>query len=367
MKAIGKFFKFIFWTVIVLVLLAVVAVLTIPWWIGPTVTGTANFVVPKIVKTDFTLNKFAFNQYKGTFGMGEMKLANPEGFAPENCLELDDLSVKFDPVSCFTKKIHIEKISLDGLRVVADFPQAANFQKIAENVQGEKKEEKAEEPKTEEEKQEEEKEATKVVIDVVEVKNLKVTYGSAPIVLPDFTITGIGKDDGGVTFEEAWKSIYKQVCDKAGIVVGAVLDAGKAAVDIGVQTAGQVMDVGTNAANAAMEAVGNLDAQGAVDAVKDGANTAANLVSEGASSAVNAVSDGAGAAANAVSGLVGGAKGLVGGAAGAAGDGAGSAAGAVGDTAGAAVDAVGKGLNAVGDGAGAAAGAAVDAVKGFFK
>lgn len=364
MKAIGKFFKFIFWTVIVLVLLAVVAVLTIPWWVGPTVTNVSNFAVPKIVKTDFSLNRFEFNQYKGTFGLGEMKLANPEGFDPENCLELDVFDVKFDPVSCFTKKVHIEKISLDGLRVIVDFPQAANFQKIAENAQGscgeECKEEKVEE-KTEEPK--EEKEPVKVVIDLVEIKNLKVTYGAAPIVLPDFTLTDIGKEEGGATFEEACAEIYKSVCDKCGIVVGAVLDAGKVVVDTGMQTAEAVMDVGVNAANAALEAASNLDATAAVEAVTGGVDAAKDVVSSGVDVAKEAVSGGADAAAGVVSGIVNGAAGVVGGATDAVGNGAGSAAGVVSEKAGVAVEAVGKGINAVGDGAGAA----VDAVKGLFK
>lgn len=343
MKAIGKFFKFIFWTVIVLVLLAVVAVLTIPWWVGPVVTGTANFAVPKIVKTEFALNRFEFNQYKGTFGMGQMMLANPEGFAPENCLELDNFDMKFDPVSCFTKKVHVERIALDGLRVIVDFPAAANFQKIAENASGDKVEEEKVE-KSEEEKVEE-KDSVKVVIDVVEIKNLKVTYGAAPIIIPDFTLTDIGKEDGGATFDEACVEIYKAVCDKCGIVVGAVLDAGKAVVDKGVETANAVIEVGSDAANAAIDAVSNLDAQGAVDAVKDGVNAAGNALKEGASSALDVMGDGASAAK----------------------EGASAAASAVGnfvgDAANSAGDAVGKGLNAVGDGAGAA----VDAVKGLWK
>lgn len=346
MKAIGKFFKFIFWTVIVLVLLAVVAVLTIPWWIGPAVTGVSNCAVPKIVKTDFALNRFEFNQYKGTFGLGQMTLANPEGFEPENCLELDAFDVKFDPVSCFTKKVRIEKITLDGLRVIVDFPAAANFQKIADNANEtcgcgeEEKEEKPEEKETKEEK-----DATKVVIDFVEIKNLKVTYGAAPIVVPDFELKDIGKEDNGVNFDEACAEIYKAVCEKCGIVVGAVLDAGKVVVDKGVETANAVIDIGSDAANAAIDAVGNIDAQGAVDAVKEGASAAGDAIKDGASSALDIMGDGASAAK----------------------DGASAAASAVGDfmgnAANSAGDAVGKGLNAVGDGAGAA----VDAVKGFLK
>lgn len=365
MKAIGKFFKFIFWTVFVLVLLAVVAVLTIPWWIGPAVTGVSNRAVPQIVKTDFALNRFEFNQYKGTFGMGKMHLANPEGFPAENCLELDAFDVKFDPVSCFTKKVHIEKITLDGLRVVVDFPSAANFQKIAENAQGECCGEcKEDEPKAEEAAEpEEDKDPVKVVIDLVEVKNLKITYGAAPIVVPDFTLTDIGKESGGATWADACEDIYKAICEKSGIVVGAVLDAGKAVIDTGTEAVGAAIDAGTQAVSNVAEAVGNLDASGAVEAATEGANAAVSVVKEGAGATMEAVGAGAGAASEVVGGLVSGAADFVGGAAGSAGDGASAAAGAVSDTAGSAVEAVGNGLNAVGEGAGAA----VDAVKGFFK
>lgn len=298
MKAIGKFFKFIFWTVIVLVLLAVVAVLTIPWWVGPTVTGVSNFVVPKIIKTDFRLDRFELNQYKGTFGMGQMKVANPEGFAPENCLELDALDVKFDPVSCFTKKVHIEKITLDGLRLIADFPQGANFQKIAENANGGKS--KKEEKEEAEPKAEKEKEPVKVVIDVVEIKNLKLTYGAAPIVLPDFTITDIGKDEGGIDAESAWEDIYKKVCDKAGIVVGVVLDAGQAVIDAGGEALNAAVDSGKAAINNVAEAAGKADIGGMADAAKQGASNVAETVTEGISSAADAIGSGASAAGDMV-------------------------------------------------------------------
>ena len=83
MKAIKKLFKFLFWTLVVLV----VFVLALPLWIGPVVTTAANKTVPGIVKTGFHLGRFSLNPYAGTFNFGDLQLANPDGFPQENCLE----------------------------------------------------------------------------------------------------------------------------------------------------------------------------------------------------------------------------------------------------------------------------------------
>lgn len=358
MKAIKKFFKFIFWTVIVLLLLAVAAVIAIPWWIGPTVTGVSNYAVPKIVDANFNLKEFGLNQYTGEFRIAGLTQANPEGFAKENCLELDSFDVKFDPVSCLTKKIHIKSITLDGLRVVADFPDAANFMKLAENAESKFKSDKEckdEQPCDEPEKEEkaDSGEPVKVIIDIVEIKNVKVTYGPAPIVIPDFSIKDIGKDTGGATIPEALAAIFQVVNDKLGVAVGAVIDAGKAAADaaieVGTEAANKAIDAGKEAANAAIEAVGNVDVSGAANAVTEGAGAAVSAVTEGAGAAMDTTKEKAGAALKGVTDTIGG---VLGG----AGDAGGTAVEKVGDGAGAAVD-------AVKDVGGAAAGA----LKGLFK
>ncbi len=392
MKAIKKFFKFIFWTVIVLVLLAVAAVIALPWWVGPAVTGGANFAVPRIVDSNFQMKEFGLNQYQGTLHVAGVTLANPEGFDKVNCLELDAFDVKLDPVSCLTKKIHIESVVLDGLRVVAAFPAADNFAKLGENAKAKFSgdEKPAEEPEPEAKESEKESEPVKVVIDIVQVRNLKVTYGGAPIVLPDFTISGIGKDDGGVTIDSAVDTVFKAVTDRLGIVVGKVLDTAKAVAETGAQAVGAVTETGAKVAGAVSEAVKAGDIAGAASAVSEGATAAKDALKSGAGAVTGVIGEGAGEAAKAVSGVLGG---VLGGAAkeaapaeaakeaaaetgaadaaasapakatkavgellGGAGDAAAGAAGATGEAAGAAV-------NAVKDVGGAAAGA----LKGLFK
>ncbi len=369
MKAIKKLFKFIKWTLIVVVVLALALVLTIPLWIGPVVTGTANMAVPGIVKTDFHLGEFGLNPYRGTLNVGDMQLANPPEFAKENCVELGKFYVRLDPMTVASKKIHIEEVTLDGL-LVATTVTAGNFRQIAANAAGEKKEEepkeaeapaqpeaKVEAPAAEEAKEAEKKEPPKVQIDRLAIKNLKLKIGAVSVPIPDITIEGIGADKPeGATFAETWNKIYSTVLEKASALGVALGDLGKLA-----------LGTAADAANVAIDAVKNLDATAITDA--------ANAVGEGAGAAVEAVGEAVGnLKIESMAESVGHGAGV---AVDAVGEGASAAVGAVGNTAGKVIHGAGdigsSAVKAVGTGAGAAVdavkdvgGAAAGALKGVF-
>jgi len=309
MKKLGKM---LLWTLGVIVVL----LLASPLWLGPTAKCVANSVVPGMVGADFRLGRLSINQYTGGVTVGDMQLANPEGFSKENCLELGNLDVNVAMTSLLSKKIRVESIELDGL-YVATTMGGGNFIKIADNASGgEASEEVAEAakpaeseaPKTEAKKDD----GKKVQIDRIVLKNMKVKYGSVPVPLPTITLEGIGADSPeGATLQDVWNAVY-----------GAVL---KAASSVG--------DLGAAIGGAAVDAVGAVG-----DAVGDTVSGAAGAVGD-------AVGDAAGAVGDTVSG-----------AAGAVGD----AAGAVGA---AAVDAANKTMESIGD----AAGKAADMIKGVFK
>lgn len=355
MKAIKKFFKITFWTLFYLVLAIIVLLLALPLWIGPTVTTVANKVVPGIVKSDFALNEFGFNQYSGKLHVGKMHLANPEGFEKENCVELGTLDVDVDTPSCFSKKIVIENITLDGLTISTTMT-GANFRQIAKNAQGDKAQT-AEEPKQapeaetakpeakdvakEEPAAEEAKEdnAKKVAIAKLVLKNITIKLNGMPIPIPEIDIDGIGMDDPeGTSFQEAAQVIFDKVMEKATALGGAVLDLGNAALDAGTEAATKALEVGSEAATKALDAVKNVDVSGATEAIGEGAGNALKAAGNLGSSAAGAIGEGAGSALKTAGNLGSG------------------AASAVGDGAGAAVDAV----KDVG-------GAAVNSIKGLFK
>ena len=312
MKAIKKLFKFLFWTLVVLV----VFVLALPLWIGPVATTVANKTVPGIVKTDFHLGNFGLNPYTGACRVGDLQLANPEGFPRENCLELGILKVNLDVPTVWTKKIHVEEITLDGL-TVATTVTGANFKQIAANASGEAEEiEAARATGGEAAAQQKEakildgqrakaeqksEEAPHVVIDRLTLKNVVVKLNGLSIPVPTLTFEGIGADkEEGASLMDAGQEIYNKVMAAAGSLVGALGDLGKGALNVGTEAANAALAAGTDAANAAL-AAGTDAANAALSAGTDAANAALNAGTDVAkdigSSAVNAAKDiGSGAA-----------------------------------------------------------------------
>ena len=387
MKAIKKLLKFIKWTLIVLVVLVLALVLTIPLWIGPVVTGTANAVVPGKVKTDFHLGQFGLNPYRGTLNVGDMQLANPANFPKENCVELGKLYVRVDPMTVASKKIHVEEITLDGLAISTTIT-GANFMQIAQNASGEDKnieksralrgEEAAERREAEfkedvkAEAEAKAKEAPKVVIDRLTLKNITIKLGGMTIPLPEITLTGIGADKAeGATMLETVETIRKAVLEKASALGEALGEFGKAAVGAATDAANAAVGAATDVANAAVKAVGELDVSAVTDAVKNvDVGAAAEAVTSGAGAAAEAIGSGAGKALESATSLGSSAAEALGSGAGKALDGAGSIGASAMEGAGnlgaAAADGAGKAVNAIGEGAGKAAGAAAGAIKGLF-
>ena len=306
-----KTLKVLGWTVLVLVLVVIAAVLALPLWISPVARGSANAVAPTVLGTGFNLGKFEFNQYNGTLTVGDMQIANPTNITDGNAIELNHFHADVAVKTLLSNKIHAEEVTLDGLTVNTT-ATLSNLLQIKRNVLGPDPEEppqgldslKTEEQLAAEEAEraakakeiEAEKKAEKhFVIDKLLIKDVKINYGLMPIAIPTIELDSIGTDsEDGIAASDLLVLVIKAIGSAAMAVVGSIGN--------GVQAIG----------SAALGAVGD----------------AAGLVA--GTNAVDAVT-------------------------GAVGDTAGAAAGAVGDAAGAAVDA-----------AGAAAGAAVDAVKGIF-
>lgn len=279
MKGIKKFFKAILWTLLALL----VVLLAMPLWIGPLAKTIANKTVPGIIETDFRLGEFGLNPYSGSFNIGDMNISNPTNFAKENCIELKHLSAKMDATSAFTKKIHIEHITLDGL-YIRTTPLAENFKQLAANASGsgetveEKQDAKAQSDKKGEakdspaaEKQEGAgaDEEVRVVIDRIVLSNVTINYSGLPIPLPTFTIEGIGADkEEGASMQDVILAVWDAIVKATGSVGAALQNIGSGALDAG----NGVLSAGADA----LEAVKSVD----IDSVKDSAKRVGDSVKD---------------------------------------------------------------------------------------
>jgi len=352
-----KFVKFVFKTILWILVIVLAAVLTLPLWIGPVAKTAANKVVPGITGTGFNLGAFGLNFYNGKLCVGDVTLDNPEGYSPSEAFKLGELKVDVDVLSAFSDTVVIEEIVIrDVFASYVSKDGINNFEVIMENVQKATaceadedrpalqapKPSQGEEGKLPEsvevpESAAKEAPAKKVIIDRFVLSGVKVQWGPVPISLPtDIVLTGIGRESKGVDWEEAANEIIDAVMKKLNALGQGIIDLGNSLKDAGLEGAGAIMD-----------AVKEVDVQGAVDSLSDAASSVIDSVGDvDVSGAAGSVSEAAGSVVESAGKVLGNITGSVGNAAGSTADGAGNA------------------VSSIADGAGSALGATTDAVTG---
>lgn len=321
-----KLIKIVLWTIAIILVLTIVAVLAIPLWLGPTVRGVANSAVPSLTGCEFKLDQCDINPYSGKIFLGGLSLKNPKGFDEPEAVSFESLKIDLSFASLLTDKIHVNDITLEKpfVSYVFDGEGTNNFERIAAYVEAHSGSEKMEK----EDKDDDKKDGPKVLIDRLCINGTKVKYRKVliPIPVPTFTKIGYGKDDDkkkvddknkektesaeeakGASFEEAGELIWDSIKDKFSVsgAVGAVGDAAAGAVGaVGEAATGAVKGV-SDAATGAVKGVGDAAAgavKGAANLVGVGEGTA---VGNAASKATEATKNAAAAAADSATKAVG--------------------------------------------------------------
>jgi len=268
MKAVKVAFKVLLW----LVVLVVVAVLTLPLWLGPIATTVANAVVPGIVKTDFHLGRLSVNPYTVRFELGDLRLSNPEGYSVKDAARVGDLFFDVKTFSLLTDVIHIEEITVRDLYVSVvgskDKNGVMNFRQIQYNVVGGKEKyeaaqseqeatvassqdnpDPAQEPK---QKAGAKKTSKKFIIDRLEISGLTIYLGFIPVNIPSFVMTDIGASKGGATAMEIGLEIWNEILKRAGVVGDQLKTLGLDVADRTTKRAGKLVNRTTSQATEAI-------------------------------------------------------------------------------------------------------------------
>ena len=309
-------------TGIVLVLalaFVLLAILTLPLWIGPVVKPVVNTAVPKVTKTDFRLGELGFNFYNGRVTVGDLHLANPSGYDQKMAFTLKRAFIDVDMSTVASDTLVVEKIEIKDLFVsyLDNDAGVNNIEAILANVKdslgvadedGKESEikkdkgegwqkptfEKREKAAEAEEGEEEESPAMKVIIDDITIDGVVVKWGKMtfPMKIP-IHITGIGRgalgtSTDGVSPEEAWKEILTQFLQALVNVGVGLKDLG---VDLGNMGASGIESVtssikGLDSSLKVSENAGSIIKSG-TDVVSDGADA----LKEGAGTAVKATKE----------------------------------------------------------------------------
>lgn len=180
--------KVALWTIGGLLAFVLVALLTLPLWVNPVGTSIASVLVPKYTGTAFNVDRIDLNPYSGKLLISGVKLANPEGYAEADAFAFGSVSAEVEVSSLMSKTIHVVDVTIDSpyASYVFDAEGTNNFDRIIAEVNkklGPKEKDEDEEPSE-----------TKVVVDKVTIKNVRVVVANGTFEIATLTLSDFGKD-----------------------------------------------------------------------------------------------------------------------------------------------------------------------------
>lgn len=295
-----KLVKILVGLVVVVVVLALAAVLTLPMTIGPIVKTAASVGGPKALGVPVSVGDVKLSPLAGSLVISQVKVGNPQGYSDKNAFEVEKVEIGLDIKSLRSDTILVRKILIDAPGIVFETKDGkSNFDAMLANAKKSSDEEKA---KPEKEKTP----GKKVVIEEFSLNGAKVSYASnltlgkaVMLPLPSVTLHDIGKASGGVTFVEAVTEIIKSVLGGiTQMVAGAAGAAGDLLQGVGNAT-GDVVKGASDALKDVSGAAGDA-VKGLSGALKGAGDAADGSAGDAVKSAGEALKDAGGAASDAV-------------------------------------------------------------------
>ena len=229
------------------------------------VRTAVNAAGPAALGVPVTLRDADISLVRGRATLAGLHVGNPAGYKTDGLLDLGSVSVKLDRSSLFSDVIVVKEIAVAGLVVtyekgLLNSNLGALIDQLSAGAEGQ------DEEQTEEKPAAEDAAGKKVVIDKLTIADSKMNFsvtgaaaltggGAVPLPLPPITLTGLGREQEGVTFVEAIQNVLKAIAGATGTAIvgaghligdaGKVLGEGALAVGEGTVDAGKAVVGGT--------------------------------------------------------------------------------------------------------------------------
>lgn len=184
---------------------------------------------PRVTGTKVSLASSNISLFSGEGSLNGLVVMNPKGFQSPSAIELGSLAVVLDKDSLTTDTVVVKSIDVAEPAITFEpgGKAGSNLQQLIKNVQARGKQGKAD---TKPEKKD--GEAAKVIIDRITITrgkvNLHVTtpLSDKPMAaeLPKIELTGIGRDKGGVSAEQAISMVLEEILASASKIGAGSLD-----------------------------------------------------------------------------------------------------------------------------------------------
>jgi len=189
---------------------------------------------------------------KGTVEISNLRVGNPQGFANEHLIKLQQFKLRLDPDTLMADTLLIKEIQIEKPRIAYERKiMTDNIKAFQQTIEGAVARRGKTMDKAMEEHEVEASEQKKVIIEHLLVQGgivkAKISaLPTAPIPLPTIEMKDIGKEEGGASVEEASTRIFEAFYDS---IIGAVSSltgfAGDALKGVGSLTVGTLGNVFT--------------------------------------------------------------------------------------------------------------------------
>ena len=199
-------------TVLLLVALALLlAIGGAVWWLYASrdaiIKRGIEHYGPQYAGVSVKVGKVKLDPLDGRGAISGLVVGNPPGFSSASALSLGEVRLAVDPATLTSPVVRVRELVLDAPHVTYERGEKGdNLSAIQKNIEsriprsrgGEKKSERADE--------------RRFIVDRVQVRNAKVSYGGALTTsLPDVQFRDLGKKTNGATAGELTEEIWSQL------------------------------------------------------------------------------------------------------------------------------------------------------------
>jgi hypothetical protein len=167
MKIIGKILKLV---VLIVVTVLVAAVVVFHLYSGQIIKSSVKTAASNALKVGVDINSISLSIFQGTVAINGLIINNPPGYTYKNLLELSKANIAVNIRSLLKDTVHIKEIKLDGMDMVIEQKGFSNnLQEVTKGLPSEK------------EQQGKPAAGKKLVIDDLEITNVRVKVKLLPV------------------------------------------------------------------------------------------------------------------------------------------------------------------------------------------
>lgn len=225
------------------VILLVVALLVLAaggalWWLYASRDALLKRAIehygPELTGVSVKVSSVNLEPLDGRGAIKGLEIGNPRGFKAPQAVSLGEIRLALEPASLASDVVRVKEISLEAPSITYEpGPNGDNLSAIQKHIE-------AQLPKSTpakgDSKPEKAAKERRFIIDRVQVRKAKVSYGGAVSVdVPDLQLRDLGKKSGGATAaeitREIWTAVTRQAIAAAPAAIRGLEDKAKGAVD----------------------------------------------------------------------------------------------------------------------------------------